>query len=114
MKRDALKDVNFVYAELARWNARLADDIRDAPDAAALIPLRDRLRTEGYVRPGVALDGLTDAAFDALPLDDQKRVLIDCLDANHLYVNFGDMGDEAYGIRDEDMRVNRAFYGDKA
>ena len=105
---------SFVYAELARWNARLADDIRDAPDADALAPLRDRLRTEGYIRPGVALDGLTDGAFDALPLDDQKRILMDCLDANHLYVNYGDMGDEAYGIGDEDMRVNRAFYGDKA
>jgi adenine-specific DNA-methyltransferase len=105
---------SFVYAELARWNARLADDIRDAPDADALAPLRVRLRTGGYVRPGVALDGLTDAAFDALPLDDQKRVLMDCLDANHLYVNYGDMGDEAYGIGDEDMRVNRAFYGDEA
>ena len=67
-----------------------------------------------HVRPGVALDGLTDAAFDALPLDDQKRVLIDCLDANHLYVNYGDMADEAYGIADQDMQVNRAFYGDKA
>ena len=105
---------SFVYAELARWKARLGDDIRDAPDADALAPLRDRVRTEGYVRPGVALDGLTDAAFDALPLDDQKRVLMDCLDANHLYVNYGDMGDEAYGIGDEDMRVNRAFYGDEA
>lgn len=45
--------------------------------------------------------------------DDQKRVLIDCLDANHLYVNYGDMADEAYGIANEDMRVNRTFYGDK-
>jgi adenine-specific DNA-methyltransferase len=105
---------SFVYAELAQWNARLADDIRDAPDAEALSPLRDRLRTRGYVRPGVMLDGLTDAEFDALPLDSQKRVLIDCLDANHLYVNYGDMADEAYGISDEDMRVNRAFYGEKA
>ncbi len=105
---------SFVYAELARWNARLADDIRDATDASALAALRDRLQTEGYVRPGVELDGLADAAFDALPLDDQKRVLIDCLDANHLYVNYGDIADEAYGISDEDMRVNRAFYGDKA
>lgn len=105
---------NFVYAELARWNATLADDIRDAPDAAALAPLRERLRTDGYVRPGVALNGLTDAAFEALPLNDQKQVLIDCLDANHLYVNYGDMADEAYGIADEDMRVNRAFYGGKA
>jgi adenine-specific DNA-methyltransferase len=105
---------SFVYAELAQWNAKLADDIRDAPDAAALAPLRNRLRTRGYVRPGVDLDGLADADFDALPLNDQKRVLIDCLDANHLYVNYGDMADEAYGISDEDMRVNRAFYGEKA
>jgi len=105
---------SFVYAELARWNAKLADDIRDAVDATASAALRDRLRTEGYVRPGVELDELADAAFDALPLVDQKRVLIDCLDANHLYVNYGDMADEAYGIADEDMRVNRAFYGEKA
>ena len=100
----------FVYAELHQWNARLVDDVRDAPDAAALKGIAARLRATGYVRPGVELDALSDAAFAALPLKDQKRVLMDCLDLNHLYVNYGDLADEAYGIEKEDQRINRAFY----
>jgi adenine-specific DNA-methyltransferase len=49
--------------------------------------------------------------FAALALDDAKRVLMDCLDANHLYVNLGSLGDEAHDISDEDAAATRSFYG---
>lgn len=42
---------SFVYAELARWNARLANDIRDAVDATALAALRDRLQPRAMCGP---------------------------------------------------------------
>lgn len=104
----------FLYAELAKWNAKLIDTIRDAHDASSLLPLRDQLRDEGYVRPGVELDGLTDEEFDKLTLDEKKRILIDCLEANHFYVNYEDMEDEQYGISEENMRLNRNFHGEEA
>jgi adenine-specific DNA-methyltransferase len=49
--------------------------------------------------------------FAALPLDDAKRVLMGCLDANHLYVNLGSLGDAAFDISDEDAAATRSFYG---
>jgi adenine-specific DNA-methyltransferase len=36
---------------------------------------------------------------------------MDCLDANHLYVNLNSLGDADYDISDEDMRATRSFYG---
>lgn len=74
-----------------------------------------RLRMTGYVRPGIKLDALTSEEFAALSLDDQKQILMDCLDANHFYVNYGDIDDADYGISEEDKALNRSFYdgGDK-
>lgn len=105
----------FVYCELAEWNARLADKVRDAEDKTTLVDVSTAVKAEGYVRPGIKLDALTSEEFAALSLDDQKQILMDCLDANHFYVNYGDIDDADYGISEEDKALNRSFYegGDK-
>ena len=56
------------------------------------------------------LNGFDTDDFAALSLEDAKRVLMDCLDANHLYVNLGSIGDADFDISDEDARATRSFY----
>jgi adenine-specific DNA-methyltransferase len=46
-----------------------------------------------------------------LELEQQKELLIECLDKNHLYVNLSEMDDETYNISDEDKAMNNIFYG---
>ncbi|MCM8809626.1 MAG: hypothetical protein NC917_03240 [Candidatus Omnitrophica bacterium] len=48
--------------------------------------------------------------FDELSLEDQKRFLYECLDKNHLYINYSEIDDEEYGVSDEDKKLNKEFY----
>jgi len=48
--------------------------------------------------------------FDDLSIEDQKRFLLECLDKNHLYVNYSEIDDEEYGVSKEDKRLNQNFY----
>ncbi|TDX27678.1 hypothetical protein EV657_1142 [Rhodovulum visakhapatnamense] len=103
---------SFVYAELVSCNATFADRIGAADTSEALQTIYADMRATGYLRYDVDLSDFDTDDFAALPLEDQKRVLMDCLDANHLYVNFGSLGDEAHAdIAEEDHRLTRAFYG---
>ena len=48
--------------------------------------------------------------FKELSIEDQKRFLLECLDKNHLYVNYSEIGNEEYGVSEEDKKLNREFY----
>ena len=102
---------SFVYAELAASNSAFADRIEVAPDMAALQNIYADIHATGYLRYELDLSAFGTDDFAALPLDDAKRVLMDCLDANHLYVNLGSLGDADFDITDEDAAANRSFYG---
>jgi len=102
---------SFVYAELAASNSTFADRIEAALDMDALQTIRADIQGTGYLRYDVDLSAFDTVAFAALPLEDAKRVLMDCLDANHLYVNLGSLGDADFDIWDEDRRATRSFYG---
>ena len=102
---------SFVYAELAASNSAFATRIEAAPDTAALQGIWADMQATGYLRPDVDIARFDPDAFAVLPLEDGKRLLMDCLDANHLYVNLNSLGDADYEISDEDMRATRSFYG---
>jgi adenine-specific DNA-methyltransferase len=48
--------------------------------------------------------------FADLSIGDQKRFLLECLDKNHLYVNYSEIDDEEYGVSEEDKKLNKEFY----
>ncbi|SEW26083.1 adenine-specific DNA-methyltransferase [Cognatiyoonia koreensis] len=102
---------SFVYAELAASNSTFANRIEAATDMASLQTIYADIQATGYLRYDVDLSAFDTDDFAALPLDDAKHVLMDCLDANHLYVNLGSLGDEAYDISEEDAAATRSFYG---
>ena len=102
---------SFVYTELAASNSAFADRIEGARDIATLQDIRADIRSTGYLRYDVGLIAFDADDFAALPLEDAKRVLMDCLDANHLYVNLGSLGDADLDISDEDAAATRSFYG---
>jgi len=102
---------SFVYTELAASNSAFADRIEAAQDIATLQIIHTDIQATGYLRYEVDLSGFETDDFAALPLEDAKRVLMDCLDANHLYVNLGSLGDADFDISDEDAAATRSFYG---
>ena len=102
---------SFVYAELATSNSAFADRIVSAVDKETLKHLYADMRVNGYLRYDLDFGDFDSEGLVDLPLDDAKRVLMDCLDANQLYVNLGSLGDADFDISDEDARATRSFYG---
>lgn len=47
-----------------------------------------------------------------LSIGDKKRLLMELLDKNQLYVNYCDIDDETFNISEEDKAFTRSFYGE--
>ena len=50
--------------------------------------------------------------FIALSLEDKKRLLMEILDKNQLYINYCDMEDESFAVSEEDKAFTKSFYGE--
>ncbi len=102
---------SFVYAELAASNLAFADRIGSAENISTLLSIKIDMQKTGFLRYDVDMDAFDEDEFVDLSLGDAKRVLMDCLDANHLYVNLNSLGDGYFSVSDQDSAINRAFYG---
>jgi adenine-specific DNA-methyltransferase len=110
MKRDALQNVRFIYTELAEANEVLGSRIRDADDDATLGAIAAELREKGWWRYKVDQSLWDWDDWARLGFDERKQLLLDSLDANHLYVNYGDIDDADSGLSAEDIALTKAFY----
>ncbi|MBI0050590.1 MULTISPECIES: site-specific DNA-methyltransferase [unclassified Commensalibacter] len=121
------KDVNwqgggsFVYTELMELNQVFVKKIQQAQDTETLKSLFGQMKSEAHLNYQVALekvlnteyeiDGISHkVTFDDLPLDEQRRLLIELLDKNQLYVNVSEMDDEMLHISEKDKAFTRSFY----
>tara|TARA_B100000315_G_C14579111_1_gene589514 strand:+ start:104 stop:2026 length:1923 start_codon:yes stop_codon:yes gene_type:complete len=101
----------FVYTELKKWNQKYIDEIEDAKTKKQLLTIYKKMKDEAFFRYDVDLTKFEENDFSKLEIDQQKEVLIECLDKNHLYVNLSEMDDATYKISDEDKAMNKKFYG---
>lgn len=114
------KDVNwqgggsFVYCELAKLNQSYVDAIEVAETDDELADIYADIIKTGFISYKVNpkdIDTNSDD-FKALSLDDKKRLLMELLDKNQLYVNYCDIDDETFGISEEDKAFTKSFYGE--
>ena len=63
-----------------------------------------------YINPKDIDDSVSE--FSALSLENQKRMLMELLDKNQLYVNYCDIDDESFGISEKDKAFTKSFYGE--
>lgn len=102
---------SFVYAELKQWNENYMQAIREAKTAKELTSIYKKMQAEAFFRYEIDLSKFEEKQFIKLSLDDQKKVLLECLDKNHLYVNYNEMNDATYKIPAEEKKINKTFYG---
>ena len=111
IKKENIDD-SFVYMELAKWNENFAQDIRKAKTKADIKKLWETMKKKAFlsykVDPKIVDENAKD--FADLSIEDQKRFLLECLDKNHLYVNYSEIDDEEYGVSDRDKELNKKFY----
>lgn len=112
---------SFIYTELMELNQVFVNKIQQAKDTNALKALFEEMRDKAYLNYQVALNKVLNTeyeidnvshkvSFDDLPLEKQKRLLIEILDKNQLYVNASEMDDESLSISEKDKAFTKSFY----
>lgn len=102
---------SFVYMELKRWNEEYIQAIKEAKTIKEIMAIYKKMQQEAFFKYEVDLSKFDTKQLSELSLEVQKKVLIECLDKNHLYVNYNEIDDATYKIPLEEKRVNKQFYG---
>jgi len=102
---------SFVYMELKQWNEEYMQKTQKAKTPKELVDVYKKMQKEAFFRYEIDLSKFDERDFGKLDLKAQKQVLVECLDKNHLYVNYSEIDDSAYKISAEDKKINKQFYG---
>lgn len=109
----------FVYCELLKYNEQFIDRIKSASNGKALLVIWKEMARGSflnwYVNPEVPDDAIED--FDNIGKEPngfvtQKRLLMELLDKNQLYVNLSEIDDSQFKVSKAEKLLNQAFYGD--
>lgn len=103
---------SFVYCELAKANIQFAEEIERATDSVTLKAIWERMVATGYLnyRVDVATVNAEAESLEALPMEDQRRFMVECLDKNLLYIPQSDLDSDEFTLSDSDRRLTRMFY----
>lgn len=105
---------SFIYCELKDLNQKYIKQIQNAGSDPQLIELYNKISKSKFinskVKPSDIESNVSD--FESLSTESKRKLLIQLLDLNMLYVNYSDIDDEEYKVSDGDKSFNRSFYGD--
>ncbi|MFS8933345.1 hypothetical protein [Cupriavidus taiwanensis] len=102
-----------MYAELATANEAFIQRIQAAQDATELDQVWQEMQERAFLSYRVDVRSINNNARDwaALTLHERKRLLVETLDKNMLYVPLTEIDDTTWGISESDKALNRAFFG---
>lgn len=112
---------SFVYTELMELNYLFIHQIEQAETTEDLLQLFDLMKAEAHLNYQIELEKVLNAeyevdgvnrevSFNELELSQQKRLLIELLDKNQLYVNASEMDDKNFNISETDKAFTTSFY----
>lgn len=104
---------SFIYCELKKYNEEFIDRIQDAKTTNELLSIWEDMKEKSFLNYQVDIKKHEEAIeeFKALPLDKQKKALVELLDKNMLYVPLADIDDADFKVSKEDKALNKQFYG---
>lgn len=103
---------SFLYAKLDSLNQHYIDKLKDITSEEELEIILEEMKSSAYLNFKVELHKVTveDEDFSKFTLDKKKKVLIDVLDMNQLYLNYSEIDDTQYDISEEVKQFNYSFY----
>ncbi len=104
---------DFVYCEMMKYNERFVEDIEAAVDTRKLLNIWEDIKKHAFVKYNVDMQEFDKdiVEFKKLPLAEQKKILLQTLNKNQLYVNLSEIGDADFKVGKEDKEANNEFYG---
>jgi adenine-specific DNA-methyltransferase len=105
----------FIYFELAKWNEEAKEKILKAKSLTELEKLFDELYERYFLNYNVKTKEFKDKilkeeGFKNLSLDEQKKLFVEMLDMNQMYVNFSERADKKYNLSEKDIKLSEEFY----
>ena len=104
---------SFVYCELLENASTLIEKIQLASEET-ISEIKSEVYADERIVPYITREELkkADEEFTSLELEEKKKVLINLVDKNKLYVNCSDMDDESYAINGSDKVFTKSFYAE--
>ena len=104
---------SFVYCELKENGQKLIDSVLSS-DGESIDEIKEKIFSDDRIVPYITKQELekVDKDFLNLKLEEKKKVLMDLVDKNKLYVNYSDINNEEYDISKEEKQFNDSFYKD--
>ena len=104
----------FLFTELAKWNEKAKELVVKAKTLKELEMLLKVLCEQYFIDYNVRVSEfkkvVKEDEFKKLSLPEQKKIFVDVLDLNQMYVNASEMNDAKYGIAKEDQKLTKEFY----
>ena len=106
---------NFVCMELMKLNEVFVEKIKDAETTEEILNIWEEMKYNGFLshRVDPRLFDENVEEFRVLKLEEQKKLLLEMLDYNDLYVNYSEIYDAIYNVSEEDKKLNKEFYEEK-
>lgn len=103
---------NFISMELACNSQKIIDKVLKAKNDKKLNEIYNELKESDFVIYRVDINKLEKRAkgFESLNIEEKKKVLINIIDKNTLYINYSDIDDNDYKISDQDKSFTNSFY----
>lgn len=104
---------SFVYCNIKNDANVFREKVRFADDKK-LGELLEEVLKSSFLSYRVDPKKVSKKEFDKLSTADRKRILIDLVDNNTLYLNYSEINDKSYNISEADKRHNKEFYGEES
>lgn len=112
---------SFVYTELMELNYIFIHHIEQSKSTEDLLKIFEVMKSEAHLNYQIALDKVLGTeyeidgvdhfvSFNDLDLSEQKKLLIEVLDKNQLYVNASEMDDKTLKISESEKAFTKSFY----
>lgn len=102
---------SFIYCELLENSETLIEEIQ-AATAKNICEIKEAIYEDERIIPYITKGEIekADDMFKELSLEEKKRALIALVDKNKLYVNYSDMEDKTFHVKESDKKFTRSFY----
>ncbi len=103
---------NFVYANILNNANKFRKRIESAKDDKEYLALLEEATSSSFLSYRVDPTKLSESEFRKLSSSDKRRLLLELIDNNTLYVNYEDINDPSFKVSDADKKFNKKLYGD--
>ena len=104
---------SFIYTELLEWNQKYINQFEKAKTKKEILSIYKKIEKEQFYKYKYEPKKFNPKEFKKLDLKEQKKILLDILDMNHLYVNKSSINDATFKVDKKDKKLTKIFYEEK-